>query len=228
MADGGLGSKGSRWRVERVSASAEAVHGFWPAPGDHLPLLRVVDVLNPAVVLGSSTPVREYSVEAIAAGGYEVVRRGSGGGAVVVTPGDQLWLMLYLGSHDRLVSVDLGHSFIWLGELLQGAISRTAGLELEVVTERQPPNESARIACFAGLGFGELHASGRKVLGLSQRRSQGVACLQASLLFKNRQAELAGFARTGFSVPNAVGLAELCDLRLEPLTEAIVSAIASR
>ncbi len=217
-----------RWRVDRVVTSAEEAHCFWPATGDLLPLARLVDTVDSAVVFGSSTPAEEYSLAAITSAGYEVVRRRSGGGAVIVTPQDQLWLMLYLDSHDPLISSDLGRSFIWLGELFQRVIMDIAGLELELVTERQPPTDGSRIACFAGLGFGELHVSGRKVLGLSQRRSQGVVSFQASLLFVDRQAELINFLRPSMPAPESAGLAELCDFDRKLLVEAVISAITSR
>ena len=80
---GAVGLTGS-WSIERVTGSPADVHRR-PLPDQVARTARVVDVTGRALVLGSTQP-------AVQASGIDVVRRRSGGGAVLV--GDYVY-----GSH---------------------------------------------------------------------------------------------------------------------------------
>lgn len=135
---------------------------------------RRVEVLTPsvpAVVLGSTqaAPVGPSRIE--------VVRRRTGGGAVLVTPDDPLWVDVDLPIGDPLWSDDVGASFRWLGaawtEALGHGIVHEGGFE---------PGRWGRTVCFAGRGPGEVFVDGAKVVGLAQRRTRAGARFQCAVL----------------------------------------------
>ncbi|WP_298337049.1 hypothetical protein [Ferrimicrobium sp.] len=179
----------ARWRTEAVSLSTAGLHDAWPVLGHEERLCRIGEPIDRALVLGSSTASHAFDLERARRDGLTVVRRGSGGGAVLVEPGSQIWLMLYLRLDDPLVPWDLGASFLWLGAVVAGVL-RGLGLRAEVVEERQPRTDLGRLICFGDLGFGEVTVEGAKVLGLAQRRSRGQACFQLSLLWWEHQGAL--------------------------------------
>lgn len=96
--------------------------------------------------------------------------RNSGGGAVAVAPSSQLWLTIYLRPDDPLVVRSIERSFDFLGHVLLRSLTVSGVVECEVVGE--PRNKAAgRILCYAGSSFGEVTCGGRKLVGLSQRRT---------------------------------------------------------
>jgi len=136
--------------------------------------VRRVDVLVPtvpAVVLGSTQAAPPGPA------GIEVVRRRSGGGAVLVAPDDPLWVDVDLPVGDGLWSDDVGRSFSWLGaawaEALGGGVVHEGPFE---------PGRWGRTVCFAGRGPGEVFVDGAKVVGLAQRRTRAGARFQCAVL----------------------------------------------
>ncbi len=127
-------------------------------------------VLRPesgALVLGSTQPVPTVD----SALGLPIVRRRSGGGAVLLEPGAQAWIELWLPRADPLWVDDVGESFLWLGEVWLAALRRF-GIDPRVVHGPYDPGRWGHLACFAGLGPGELAVGDEKVVGISQRRSR--------------------------------------------------------
>lgn len=136
--------------------------------------MRRVDVLVPtvgAVVLGSTQAAPPTPA------GIDVVRRRSGGGAVLVTPGDPLWVDVDVPVGDPLWSDDVGTSFRWLGAAWAEAIG--GGVVHEGPFE---PGRWGRTVCFAGRGPGEVLVDGAKVVGLAQRRTRAGARFQCAVL----------------------------------------------
>lgn len=130
-----------------------------------------------ALVLGSAQQEAAADPAACAAAGVAVVRRRSGGGAVLVGPGEQVWLDLFVPAGDPLLEADVSRSAWWLGELWAAALD-DAGRPGGAI-HRGPllPGERGRLACFAGLGPGEVTLAGRKLVGISQRRDRTGAWL---------------------------------------------------
>lgn len=127
----------------------------------------VFEVERPALVLGSTQPI----VEAPA---VEVVRRRSGGGAVYLEPRGTLWVDVVLPRGDELWNDDVGLATHWLGEAWAAAVGNGA------IAHHGPLVRTAwsdRV-CFAGLGPGEVTIEGRKVVGISQRRTRELARFQ--------------------------------------------------
>jgi lipoate-protein ligase A len=137
---------------------------------------RRVEVLVPtvpALVLGST---QRGPVETDLA----VVRRRSGGGAVLVGPDDPLWVDVDLPAGDPLWDADVGRSFHWLGRAWAGALA-DLGVTAEVHTGGFEPGEWGRVVCFAGRGPGEVFLGGAKVVGLAQRRTRAGARFQCAV-----------------------------------------------
>lgn len=135
-----------------------------------------------ALVLGSAQRDDVVDHGACAAAGVEVVRRRSGGGAVLVEPASVLWLDVVLPAGDPLWDADVGRAFVWLGEAWAEALDDVG---VATTVHRGPLLRSrwSDLVCFAGLGPGELtDPSGRKVLGISQRRTRAGARFQCAVL----------------------------------------------
>jgi len=163
-------SPAARWRVLHRRGSAAELHAL-ALPGPE-PVDRGVWVLEataPAVVLGSAQ-------RRLAALGATTVRS-SGGGAVLVDPDRCLWVDVVIGRADPLWHDDVGRSALWLGRCWQQAL---AALDVagEVHDGPADRDELARAACFAGVGPGEIVAAGRKLVGISQRRTRSGARFQ--------------------------------------------------
>lgn len=158
-------------------------------PGRHCVLRQVTDR---AVVLGSTQPSADVDEAACASRGIEVVRRRSGGGAVFVEPGAQLWADFFVPAGDPLFASDVGRSFAWLGAVWAAAI-RALSDELQpvVVAPGTRSPELARHLCFAGVGAGEVVIGDRKVVGISQRRNRDGAWLFSMAVLRDTVDELA-------------------------------------
>lgn len=164
------------WRVEERTGSAAALHDAWPGvledPESHA--LAVCHVTEAAVVLGSTQPLSLVDEARAGADGVPVCRRRSGGGAVLVTPEDPVWIDAWLPSGDPLWRDDVGRAFDWLGETWTAALGR-AGIDgMSVHREGYVAcTRWATSVCFGGVGTGEVvTADGHKVVGLAQRRNR--------------------------------------------------------
>ena len=114
-------------------------------------------------------------------GGIDVVRRRSGGGAVLLRPGEVVWVDLLVPRGDRLWEDDVGRSAWWVGEVWRTAL---ADLGVNGKMYRGALNEGrwGGLVCFAGRGPGEILVDGRKGVGISQRRDRSGARFQCTAL----------------------------------------------
>ncbi len=194
------------WR--RIDGPLE---GVFSLPPDNSREVQLIVPDRPAVVFGSTTRADSFSTSLLARGGYEMVRRTSGGGAVIVTPSDQLWLNVHLQRDDPLVDNDIARSFLWLGERIARAIVRLVGPSerVEMVRERAPATELSRMICFAGLGFGEVSVGGKKVVGLAQRRTRSQVTYHVAVLVTDLQSQLLEFLERPPKRVTSVGAAGL-------------------
>ncbi|MDP8987559.1 MAG: hypothetical protein M3N11_04335 [Actinomycetota bacterium] len=175
---GGVGDAG--WRVERAVGSAAAFHARPLAR----PVSRTVSVLEvdrPALVLGSTQPDTDAHAAAVAAGGVELVRRRSGGGAVLLVGGQSLWVDVVVPRGDRLWDDDVHRASRWLATAWVAALGGL-GVVAEAHTGPLVTTRWSRLVCFAGLGPGEVRTGGRKLVGVSQRRTRHGARFQCLVL----------------------------------------------
>jgi lipoate-protein ligase A len=169
--------RAGRWRVERHAGPARALVALG-APEPAAPVVRLCETTGPALVLGSAAPEPAGPTE-----GLDVVRRPSGGGAVLVEPGAQVWADVWVPVGDPRWHPDVSRSFHWLGELWCAALAR-CGVAADWHRGPATGGALARVACFAGLGPGEVTVAGRKVVGLSQRRTRAWSLLQCVALLR--------------------------------------------
>ena len=133
-----------------------------------------LDVTATALVLGSTQA-------GVVSSQVEVVRRRSGGGAVLLEPGTMVWADVFVPRGDELWDDDVGRAFWWLGGAWAAALVEV-GLPAPAV-HRGPLVRTplAELVCFAGLGAGEVVSDGRKVVGMAQRRTREGALFQCAV-----------------------------------------------
>lgn len=125
------------------------------------------------LVLGSTQRVRPTDP-----GGTPVVRRRSGGGAVLVVPGETVWVDVWVPRGDPLWDDDVVRATGWAGRWWAAGIAAAVGADLEVHLGPSEPRPWSDLVCFAGVGPGEVLARGRKLVGLAQWRSREGALFQ--------------------------------------------------
>ncbi|HEX3793282.1 MAG TPA: hypothetical protein VHV57_02155 [Acidimicrobiales bacterium] len=129
----------------------------------------VAEVDRPTLVLGSTQAQSVVEGDRADAAGVEIVRRRSGGGAVLLQPGDHIWVNVWVPRSDPLWSPEVTESALWVGEWWRAALDLEG---CEVHSGRAVPGPVGALVCFAGRGPGEVFRSGRKIMGLSQWRSR--------------------------------------------------------
>jgi lipoate---protein ligase len=166
------------WRIDTATGPAA---GLLVAPAGPQRCVRTLVPADRAVVLGSTQPEGHIDGVAAARAGIQVVRRRGGGGAVLVVPGQVLWVDVVIPAGDPLWSADVGQAFWWLGDVwvdalaaagIPGARSWRGGLVRSAWSDR---------ICFAGLGPGEVTVGDAKVVGISQRRTREAAHFQCAV-----------------------------------------------
>jgi lipoate---protein ligase len=191
------------WAVEQASGAASAFHAR-PLPDQPVRAAWVHRVDRPALVLGSTQADDVADRAACAAAGVEVVRRRSGGGAVLLVPGEVLWVDLVIPAGDPLWDDDVGRAARWVGRLWEGAL-RDAGHPGPLTAHTGPMVTTtwSRLVCFAGLAPGEVVAGDAKVVGVSQRRTRAAARFQCVALATWDPTAIAGL----LAVPDRATLA---------------------
>jgi lipoate-protein ligase A len=178
------------WSVSHHRGGAGAFHAR-PLPDPAERALWWFEVERPALVLGSAQRFDVVDAAAASEAGVEVVRRHSGGGAVLVEPAGTVWLDVVLPAGDPLWEEDVGRAFHWLGRAWAAALV-DAGLPAAVHLGPLVRSEWSRLVCFAGLGPGEVTVDGRKVVGIAQRRTRSAARFQCAAVSRWEPGEIAG------------------------------------
>jgi len=179
----------------------------------------VLDVVRPALVLGSTQDEAIVDHAWAATWEVDVVRRRSGGGAVLVVPNETLWVDVIVPAGDPLWQDDVAEAASWLGETWAAALGALGLGPTEVHHGAMACGPLGRTVCFGATGAGEVSVGGRKVVGISQRRTRAAARFQCALyarwdpvpiarlltLDEQAVAYLAG-AAAGTAVDNAVAI----------------------
>jgi lipoate---protein ligase len=171
----------SGWQVEEVSGSAGELHG-WELPEGAVRAVRVSMVERPALVLGSTQRDGIVDRQAADRAGVEVVHRRSGGGAVLLEPGADVWIDVAIPAGDGLWLDDVSRSFHWLGEVWVDALDAVGVRGARLHTAAMCHTKLSRLICFAGVGPGEVSLGEAKVVGIAQRRSRAGARFQSLVL----------------------------------------------
>jgi lipoate---protein ligase len=221
------------WEISRRRDRADVLLEEWPTGVSRDGrLVAVCEVERRALVVGSAQPASDVDVSAASARGADVVRRSSGGGAVLVAPAAQVWIEVWLPRHDALWDDDIVRSAQWTGEAWARALGALGATGLEVHRGRASRTDVSERVCFAVLGPGEVVVGGRKVVGVSQRRTRDGARIQTMALVHWDPAELVellhiDWARTGGDTTElervAVGLDLVPGAPLAPTSDVIAA-----
>lgn len=164
------------WRVEERIEDGASLHASWPMARAEperraVAICRVTDT---ALVLGSTQAEAVVDRFRAQQAGVSVVHRSSGGGAVLVAPGEPVWVDIWVPAGDPLWNREVDRAFDWLGQAWVEALERS-GIT-GVSAHRGGYVACTRwssLICFGGVGTGEVvTADGRKVVGLAQRRNR--------------------------------------------------------
>ena len=137
------------------------------------------DVDDAALILGSRQSPSMVDPAAAAAARLSVVRRRSGGGALIVRPDAVVWIDVVLPH--GFAPGDVRASMVWVGERWMAAVAPfvdpvegavDGDRRLTVHRGGMIDTPWSDLVCFAGLGPGEVSLAGRKLVGLSQRRTR--------------------------------------------------------
>lgn len=134
---------------------------------------------GPALVLGSTQTESLVEATRCVELGVEIVRRRSGGGAVLLAPGRTIWIDVLVPVGHPLWRTDIGESALWLGDAMAETIARFSGETYVVHRGAMERSPWSSLICFAGRGPGEVFdRTGSKVVGISQRRTRTWARFQ--------------------------------------------------
>jgi lipoate-protein ligase A len=159
---------------------------------ENRPTVRLYTWPEPALSVGRNLDINREVIDRCEGAGVKIVRRPSGGGAV-------------LHDSDITYSVVAPHygrgvleSYVWVAKCLMAGFSRL-GIEAEV---QQHSEKSASEACFATPTGADLAVQARKIVGSAQARRAGWFLQHGSIPMTDvrvRTAELLGIADHGDS-----------------------------
>lgn len=168
-----VGRRGSAGALHALAMPEPATLEVW-----------VFEVERTALALGSGQSAEVVDVTACRRDGVEVVRRRSGGGAVLVEPGAIVWFDVIVPA-TRLraegIGDDVGRSMVWMGERIAAALRAVGVAEPSVHRGRSASTPWSPLVCFAGVGPGEVLLEGRKLVGISQRRTRAGSRFQCAI-----------------------------------------------
>lgn len=229
-----------RWRVEPVTTDepaalvAASAAAFDALAAEAVPTVRWYRASGEAVVLGRAQASRQ-----LAPAGVAVCIRGTGGGAVWLSP-DMLSCDVLAPADHPLVAGEPLAAFDRVGRAWRDGLADlgVAGLDVHTGASTARPRGDARErllaeVCFASRARGEVLHAGRKLVGLAQRRRRHGVMVQCGLLRRWRPERL---LRALDADPHhvdvaaaAVGLDDLPDQPAPPPTEEdVVRAVSAR
>jgi lipoate-protein ligase A len=161
----------------RLTGSVAELHARDPFAHGPLDAAQVwwCDFVDAAIVLGSAQRPDVLDTDAVTADGLSIVRRRSGGGAVLLVPAAVVWIDLIVPNGTPGWTDDVRASMVRAGHLWRAALALPG---LTVHDGGMATSDWSRLVCFAGVGPGEVLAGPRKLVGLSQRRTRLGARIQ--------------------------------------------------
>jgi lipoate-protein ligase A len=210
------------WRIEHVAGDVGAFHTR-PLPSDQR-TATFFRAESATLVLGSAQRVESVDAAAAARQGINIVRRRSGGGGVLLIPGDFVWLDLEIPAGDGLWRDDVGRSMWWVGELWSVALATLEPLATVHRGAMQRTRWSSDI-CFAGTGPGEVMRGDAKLVGISQRRTRHAARFQTMIHRHWRPDVVASLVSGSPLVEELSALVATCPASTESITTALTESL---
>jgi len=153
-------------------------------------VVRVYGWSRPTVSFGrNESVVGRYDPGAIAAAGCEVVRRPTGGRALMHDGEVTYAVVAPLARGARLRA-----AFDDVNTILADALGDLGVVGVAPAAHPAAPLRPHGAACFAEPSAGELTVAGRKLVASAQRADDGIALQHGSIIVEDRQARLAAFA----------------------------------
>ena len=164
-----------------MTGSCEEFH-HRPFPGGNEPVISLFTPARPAIILGSTQERSLVNEEICSANNIEIVKRRSGGGIVFLAEDSTIWIDVEIPREHSLWVNDVGDSSLWLGEVFRKELSELCDVNLELHRSGLIKTVWSPLICFAGRGPGEVFTEdGRKVVGMSQRRTRDWARFQCAV-----------------------------------------------
>lgn len=148
------------------------------AAGDSPPTLRFYRWQPPAVSLGRHQRADEIDLDAAMELGYEVVRRPTGGRAILHT--DELTYSVAAATEEPRVSGSLMDAYLRLSNALLAGLQHV-GLTADKAAGNVRTGPDVSAACFEVPSAYEITAMGRKLIGSAQSRRAGYVLQHGSL-----------------------------------------------
>lgn len=159
-------------------------------PLAELPVLRLYGWSPPAVSIGRHQSPDDLDTNLLARDGIDVVRRPTGGRAILH------WNELTYSAVLPLAGRSLREVYLFLNEGVLAGL-RTLGVDAEltgVETDfREAYRQPSSIPCFSTSARNEIHAGGRKLVGSAQRRYGDVVLQHGSILLGPEHARITDY-----------------------------------
>lgn len=140
--------------------------------GETRPTLRLFAWEPPCLSLGHAQPISDVDMRRLEDRGWEVVRRPTGGRAILHT--DELTYSVIAGGNEPAVSGTLLESYNRLAAGLLHAV-RVLGLQADMKEGPREVIDAANPVCFEAPSAYEITVQGKKLIGSAQaRRREGV------------------------------------------------------
>ncbi len=167
-------------------------------PGD-TPILRLYRWEPAAITYGYNQDPASFDAEAVAAAGFDLVRRPTGGRAILHA--DELTYAVIGSSPSPLFGASLHDTYMKINAALV-AFLQDLGLAAEI-SDGESRAEARGLVCFRSAGRHEISVGGRKLIGSAQRRTGGVFLQHGSILAGPRHLDLPRFLEPVPGLPPA-------------------------
>lgn len=212
--------------VREFVDDADALHALALPTGDGVEIWHLRPTER-VVVLGSAQKPEAFDLARLGAAGVGLAGRRSGGGAVYIEPAGVVWIDVCAPRGSAWWHDDLAQNFVIVGQAWQNAFA-SLGVETELCTDSPDRSDAARMACWAGIGWGELTIDGVKVMGLSQRRTRWGARVQGMAVLDGTAERAADFLDidepTRIELRAAIGTATV-DIAPAALASAVIAEL---
>jgi lipoate-protein ligase A len=198
--------------LDLAEAEAEAA-GAVPRQG----YLRFYDWTRPTISLGHSEPLENIDTGKALEEGLEIVRRPTGGRAVLHW-GDLTYAVVLPATTGR----DLSNLYKLISEcIIEGA--RLVGIELDLERGTLGRSGARDKPCFASVSRHEISYRGRKVVGSAQRIGEGAMLQHGSIPVDRSYLRIVDYMRLG-GVPDQEGARRRLRRELEASTACLEDA----
>ena len=157
-------------------------------PGDD-PILRLYRWEPAAVTVGYNQDFSNFDETAIRAAGYDLVRRPTGGRAILHA--DELTYAVIGSSPGPVFGATLHETYMKINQALLAFLA-DLGIAADISTG-ESRDQARGLVCFQSAGRHEVSVAGKKIIGSAQRRTGGRFLQHGSILAGPRHLELPSF-----------------------------------